>query len=65
LNCASCKNKLVLEKNQSCKVTYQVPEEFELIQGAEFAYLCNNCYNNGTPEKPDLWKSSQREIELI
>ena len=50
-----------------CKsfVLEQVPEEFELIQGAEFAYLCNNCYNNGTPEKPDLWKSSQREIELI
>tara|TARA_B110000467_G_C17996235_1_gene302986 strand:- start:292 stop:489 length:198 start_codon:yes stop_codon:yes gene_type:complete len=65
LNCASCNNVLVLEKDESCKVTYQIPEEFELIQGAEFAYLCNGCYNNGTPEKPDLWKSSQKEIELI
>ena len=65
MKCASCKNNLVLEKDESVKVTYEVPPEFELIQGAEFSYLCNECYNNGTTELPNIWKDSQKEIESI
>lgn len=65
MNCASCKNELVLGKGQSCKVTYTIPEDFELVEGAEFAYLCNECYNNGILGNSQLWKNSQRELEEI
>ncbi len=59
MNCADCKQKA------SVKVTYSIPAEFELIQGAEFAYLCNSCYTNGSTDNPNLWKNSQRELEEI
>jgi|SaaInlStandDraft_2_1057019.scaffolds.fasta_scaffold10033_7 hypothetical protein len=65
MNCAACKQILVLDKKESVKITYEVPQEFELIQGAEFAYLCNPCYTNGIEGNPDLWKNSQKEIEEI
>ena len=63
MNCADCKHDLI--PNESVKVTYNIPAEFELVKGAEFAYLCNSCYNNGSEDNPNLWKNSQRELEEL